>query len=73
MIKDEQPDLLIYWDGEAKTWIAVGSYIKGMTMCGATLAILGERLDAAIPELMEANEQTLRPALNPGQLLGPQP
>lgn len=70
MLRDEQPDLLIYWDGEAGYWVAVGGHIKGIVLSGTTLALLGERLDAAIPILMEANGQKLRPMLNPGQPLG---
>ena len=53
-------DFAVYWDDDAKVWVAVGRYIKGLTLEAPTLELLGKKADGVIPELMAANNQAFR-------------
>lgn len=45
----------ILYDKEASVWIALGKNIPGLVLEGSSYETLLERLQSAIPEILEAN------------------
>lgn len=45
------------WDDEAKVWVASSNDVIGLATEAETLEKLGKKLEAMIPELLEANRQ----------------
>ncbi len=43
------------WDAEAGVWIATSDDVPGLATEAATLEALTAKLDALVPELLEAN------------------
>ena len=44
-----------FWDGEAKVWVAESVDVPGLCTEAATMELLVKKLEAIMPEMLEAN------------------
>ena len=47
------------WDGEARVWVATSDDVPGLATEGKTIEKLVEKLKVMIPELLEANGESV--------------